>query len=48
MWRRKKEERSSEEEMDEGHKHDVRDGPGGVEGCGGGSKLMEKNDHDSR
>ena len=26
--------------------HDVRDGPGEAEGCGGGSRLMEKNDRD--
>ena len=40
------EERLSKEEMDGGNTHNVRDGPGGAEGCGRGSELMEKNDHD--
>jgi len=39
--------RSSEEEMDGGDTHDVRDEPGRAKECGGGSRLMEKNDHDS-
>src|SRR6218665_1411157 len=39
MWRRKKE-RSSQEEMDGGNIHDVRDGPDGAKGCGGGSRLI--------
>jgi len=46
MQGRKTEERSSEEETDEGNAHNVRDGPGGAQGCGGGSRLMEMNDRD--
>jgi len=46
MWRMKKEERLSEEEMDGRNTRDVRNGPGGAEGCGGGSELIEKTDHD--
>jgi len=38
----------SEEEMDGGNTHDVRDGPGGAEGCRGGSRLIQTNDHDGR
>ena len=48
MRRKKKEQRSSEKEMDGGNAHDVRDGPDEAEGCGGGSRLIEKNDHDGR
>ena len=40
------EERSSDEEVDGGNTHNVRDEPGGAEGCGGGSGLMEKTDRD--
>ena len=48
LMRRTKEERSFEEGMDGGNTHDVWDGPCAAEGCGGGSRLMEKNYHDGR
>jgi len=37
MWGGKKKERPSDEEVDGGNSHDVRDESGGAEGCGGGS-----------
>jgi len=48
LRRRKKKERSSDKEMDGGNTHDVRDGPDGAEGCGGRSRIVEKNDHDGQ
>lgn len=48
MRRRKNEERSSEEEMDGGTTHDVRDESGRTEGCSEVSGHVEKTDHVDR
>ena len=42
----KKKKRPSDEEVDGGNTRDVRDESGGAEGCGGGSGLVEKTNHD--
>ena len=39
---------SSDEEVDGGNTHDVRDESGEAEGCSGGSEPVEKNNHDDR
>jgi len=46
MQRVNKEERPSEEEVDGGNAHDVRDESDEAEGCGGGSRLMKKTELD--
>ena len=42
LARGKKKKRPSDEEVDGGKTHDVRDESGGAEGCGGESGLVEK------
>ena len=43
-----KKKRSFDEEVDGGNTHNARDESGGAEGCGGGSELVEKTNHDYR
>ena len=45
---REEEKRPSDEEVGGENTHDVRDESSGAEGCGGGSGLVEKTNHDDR